>query len=194
MNLILENILEEYLKLPYLNFQNKEVFNYIQDQIKYNQYNKVLVEQTHKSKLETNETKLETNSSKSITRIVPKKITRCGAIIFSEDFKKVLLVKNKTVKKWGFPKGGMKINESIFCCAQREVFEETGLNLTINGQILDHIHIDNCIYFLVHLKEKIKFKIHDTEEIEKIKFISIDCLCKLYSNIHLKLFNSHFIG
>ena len=64
-----------------------------------------------------------------------KNITRCGGIIFNNKMDSVLIVLNKNSyfngdNKWGFPKGHRNPNEKIINCAQREIKEETGLDIT----------------------------------------------------------------
>ncbi|MFW6014196.1 MAG: NUDIX domain-containing protein [Candidatus Nanoarchaeia archaeon] len=50
--------------------------------------------------------------------------TSAGCIVLSDE--SVLIVKNKKIS-CSFPKGHIKEGESYFDCAQRELFEETGL-------------------------------------------------------------------
>ncbi|XP_059612276.1 m7GpppN-mRNA hydrolase [Phlebotomus argentipes] len=54
-----------------------------------------------------------------------------GAILVSEDLNHVLLVQSYWAKSsWGFPKGKVNENESPAHCAVREVFEETGFDIS----------------------------------------------------------------
>ena len=53
--------------------------------------------------------------------------TGAGLILFTPDFR-VLLVQDAKTKKWGFPKGHREEEDtSDIVTAQREVFEETGI-------------------------------------------------------------------
>lgn len=56
----------------------------------------------------------------------------CGAIVYrnSERGMEYLLVR-QLAGHWSFPKGHLEKNESEYACARREVFEETGLEITI---------------------------------------------------------------
>lgn len=56
-----------------------------------------------------------------------------GAVILSEDYKKVLLVKGWNSNSWSFPRGKINQNESDLNCAQREVEEETGFDIVKHG-------------------------------------------------------------
>lgn len=51
------------------------------------------------------------------------------AVIFDETRQKVLLTKRKDNSLWCVPGGGMESGESVEECCQREVFEETGLEV-----------------------------------------------------------------
>lgn len=54
-----------------------------------------------------------------------------GAILLSEDLNSVLLVQSYWAKSsWGFPKGKVNENEDPAHCAVREVFEETGFDIS----------------------------------------------------------------
>ncbi|MBS0654846.1 MAG: NUDIX hydrolase [Verrucomicrobia bacterium] len=56
-------------------------------------------------------------------------------IIFSPDRKKVLLIKRRDVPLWVLPGGGIDPGESPEEATLREVFEETGLKVTIRRKI-----------------------------------------------------------
>ena len=128
--------------------------------------------------------------SKSI--VEKEQLSRCGAVIFNKNFKKVLLVKNNYCFKWGFPKGSSLPFEDRKSCAIREVKEETGINLNNQGEILNFLKIDSCYYFVVHLKDKVKFDIEDKVEICDVKFIPINKIPDLYSNRSLKSFYTKY--
>ncbi|CAB0037548.1 unnamed protein product [Trichogramma brassicae] len=67
-----------------------------------------------------------TNSFKNFKRTVPT----CGAMIFNENFSKILLVEDLYWKTWNFPKGKIHEEELPFSCAKREVFEETNVKIS----------------------------------------------------------------
>ena len=53
--------------------------------------------------------------------------TSAGGIIINTKSKKILLVK-QYIGNWSFPKGHQEKDEELLDTAQREIFEETGLN------------------------------------------------------------------
>lgn len=58
----------------------------------------------------------------------------CGAIILNETLDKVLLVKGWSNKSsWSFPRGKINRDEPQLQCAIREVFEETGFDISQHG-------------------------------------------------------------
>lgn len=56
------------------------------------------------------------------------RIPVCGVVLRMGDY--VLLVKNQSSNKWGFPKGKQNKGEKAIDCAFRECIEETSLDLT----------------------------------------------------------------
>ena len=59
----------------------------------------------------------------------------CGAVVFRKSASKLefIAVKSKANGHWGFPKGHVETGESEAETAIREVFEETGLRITLIG-------------------------------------------------------------
>ena len=56
-------------------------------------------------------------------------------LIFTNDYKQILLVKRRDVPVWDLPCGGMNEEESPEECVIREVFEETGLNVRVKRPV-----------------------------------------------------------
>lgn len=72
-----------------------------------------------------------------------KQVTSCGALVyklnkvFSET--EVLLIKQSDVlEEWGIPKGKMNPGETFEDCAIREVFEETGIKISLEEKLGDY--------------------------------------------------------
>lgn len=67
---------------------------------------------------------------------VLKKEKSCGAIVyrFNDNATEILLIKNKNGEHWAFPKGHIEAGETERETALREVREETGYNICIEGR------------------------------------------------------------
>lgn len=79
----------------------------------------------------------------------------CGSVIFRREngIKKYLLIKNDS-GHIGFPKGHVEPNETESQTAEREVYEETGIEVIIDPETrqeytykTDNDTIKNCVYF-----------------------------------------------
>ena len=66
---------------------------------------------------------------KSFSRRV-RKVPRCGALIVNSDGTKMLGLFGLRGSSIALPKGKRSQNESLYSTACREVFEETGINIT----------------------------------------------------------------
>jgi len=100
---------------------------------------------------------------------------KCGVILYNIDEEKYLLVHGKKSEKWGFPKGHMEIGESEIMTAQRELFEETGIQLS-KHLFEKRIRYRNNIYFLIQMYTKeipiTEDPIPDQIEIMEMKWFS----------------------
>ena len=74
-----------------------------------------------------------------------KNVNSCGIILYTNNFEKILLVKQRFSNKWGFPKGSFleneKNNKLYWECAKRELYEETKINLNF----VKHTKIDSIL-------------------------------------------------
>jgi 8-oxo-dGTP pyrophosphatase MutT (NUDIX family) len=59
----------------------------------------------------------------------------CTAAIFNTDSTKILLTKRRDNNLWCLPGGGMDPGEDLAECCIREVYEETGLRVTVSRLI-----------------------------------------------------------
>ena len=69
------------------------------------------------------------------------------AVIFDEDRKKVLLTRRTDNGFWCLPGGKMEAGESIEECCQREVFEETGLEIQTRRLIGIYSNRDQLVIY-----------------------------------------------
>ena len=123
-----------------------------------------------------------TNQYRSFQTMKKKKYKRnvCGACIIAEGH--VLLVKQKEVQKWGFPKGSREWHETKLSCMNRELEEETGIKLDEHKHVFlgYRMFFESTIYFyeLSGDWKEIVLNPKDTNEIEEAKWIPF------VSNLH----------
>ncbi|KAK0078046.1 hypothetical protein PV325_003116 [Microctonus aethiopoides] len=102
-----------------------------------------------------------------------------GAILLNEDMTRVLLVQNYWAKNsWGFPKGKVNEDEDPSHCAVREVFEETGFdisNLINNDQFIESIINDRLVrlYIITGVQRNIKFEPQTRKEIKNVEWFAL---------------------
>jgi 8-oxo-dGTP diphosphatase len=65
----------------------------------------------------------------------PNSIKPAAAVALFDADGKILLLRRKDNEKWTMPGGTLNFGESLTDCAIREVREETGFNIRINGLI-----------------------------------------------------------
>ncbi|KAI8606406.1 Dcp2, box A domain-containing protein [Dissophora ornata] len=100
----------------------------------------------------------------------------CGAIILNEAMDKCILVKGWTARSgWGFPKGKINKDEPDTSCAVREVWEETGFDVT--DRIKEDDYIEQTIkdqrirlYIIKGVPESTMFEPQTRKEISKIEW------------------------
>ena len=98
-----------------------------------------------------------------------------------------LVVKGKSSNIWSFPKGRTNYEEEDEnLCAERELFEETGIRISTKG--LPKIVIGRNIYFIKHTKKEEfqNFHIHDEYEVAEVSWKAIHELRTLVCNKDLR--------
>lgn len=103
-----------------------------------------------------------------------------AGIIFSQDRKKVLLIKRRDVPVWVLPGGGIEEKESLEEAIIREVLEETGFETKIHKKVGFYIPINKLSKY-THLYECsiLCGKACLSNETKDIRFFEIDNLPKL---------------
>lgn len=117
---------------------------------------------------------------------------KSGGIIFNHSLDKIIIILNRmsleyNVPKWGLPKGHIEDTEEIHKCAEREIFEETGLKIFLNENH-EKIKIDQTYYYIIVCSEEFKLNPNDKDEIAECKWVDINSLDELRKNIGLKVF------
>lgn len=116
-----------------------------------------------------------------------KKEKSCGAILYSlrKNEPVFLLIKHKNGGHWDFPKGHVEEDESEEETAQREVYEETGINVKILKNFRETINYcpkkdveKEVVFFLAKAKNTNVIK--QEEEIESFAWLNFnDALKKI---------------
>ena len=100
----------------------------------------------------------------------------------------VLLVRGKRSKKWSFPKGHCKGNETDIECALRELREETGIILTSPSS--SYHKLRGAGYFIFAIEGSPTIKIQDSWEIEEVAWWPLKSLPSLDSNVDVSIFRT----
>lgn len=110
----------------------------------------------------------------------------CGSIIVAKNpTPKILVVKNKNSKTWGFPKGHVELGETEHQTALREVYEETGLHV----RFIDGFRETSDYYAFGCAKKRVVFFVSvvdqpldirlQTEELQAFKWADFNRAVKL---------------
>ena len=87
---------------------------------------------------------------------------------------------------WGLPKGHREKNETYATCANREVLEETGLDIKLRDN-MPKIKIKNTYYFPVKINEHVTLTPRDKVEIKKAAWISVKSIKSIILNHEAKI-------
>lgn len=112
----------------------------------------------------------------SFRSYVPPREKVYGTICISPE-NNVLLVRGRSSGKWSFPKGHLKPNEGCFRCALRELYEETGIEISydsLNPCSLVSKRFRVGEYFILDLEEQITPRPRDSREIAEARWVSQD--------------------
>lgn len=161
--------------------------------------------QWEKKRNEKSEKVLFRNFNTRTSNTLERTHIRCGGILFTKDLKAIVIVQNKYIlnennrELWGLPKGHIKNNETFAQCAQREIYEETGLILDVQDAS-PKLRINKTYYFPIVLNCTLdelmhKLKVIDVTEIADVCVLHIDkpSISKRNLNYELKLFLGHYL-
>lgn len=107
--------------------------------------------------------------------------------IFISPRRRILCVLGRASQKWSFPKGHLQEGETVFQCARRETFEETGV-LPPQG-CKRVVLLPTGTYFIFETNEFQCFP-QDTTEVEHTAWLTYRQLCRLSVNLDIKSFLS----
>ncbi|XP_037027172.1 m7GpppN-mRNA hydrolase [Bradysia coprophila] len=134
-----------------------------------------------------------------------KNVPTYGAILMNSDLDKVLLVQSYFAKSsWGFPKGKVNEDEDPLHCAIREVYEETGYDISdlirpdvfIEGQSRPEDHQTTRLYIVQNVPTDTVFVPRTRMEIKSCEWFSLehlpthknDTVCKIHLGINANSF------
>jgi 8-oxo-dGTP pyrophosphatase MutT (NUDIX family) len=107
-----------------------------------------------------------------------------GCILITSD-KKVLIIKGRKTGKWSFPKGHANTGETQLQCANRETYEETGIQITNLFQKI--IHLTTGTYFMYsHLEQDCKPI--DVKEVMETAWVPLEKLKTMNVNVDINAF------
>jgi 8-oxo-dGTP pyrophosphatase MutT (NUDIX family) len=110
-----------------------------------------------------------------------------GSILIN-NFGEVLLVRGRLSKKWSFPKGHCKRQETDFECAKRELLEETGLS--VDAEYSSYHKLKGGSYFVFPVSGRPCAIFTDHKEIELVQWWPLNCLPISDSNVDVSIFRS----
>lgn len=93
---------------------------------------------------------------------------------------KYALVQGRYTGKWSFPKGHSNKGEEPMECTQREVAEETGIDIL--PEPIEYLQIGYGHYYIFDLKEQLPLIPRDTNEIMDTKWVTIEEMEKMSLN------------
>lgn len=105
-----------------------------------------------------------------------------GAILLTPDYEHCLLVQGFWTKSsWGFPKGKVDEGETPVSCAIREVYEETGLDVStlIDSEVYEEARINDQtvrLFVITGIPYNTKFQPQTRKEIRELQWFPVDAL------------------
>jgi len=111
-----------------------------------------------------------------------------GAICINP-FGEVLIVRGRRSKKWSFPKGHCKGQETDLECAVRELKEETGLDVSSQKYTSCH-KLRGATYFVFPIEGSPAVKVGDKWEIEEVDWCPLSKLPAFSSNVDVSIFRT----
>jgi len=120
---------------------------------------------------------------------------KAGVFLYDSCIDKILLVQSRG-DKWGFPKGTLEDNETVEECAIREVFEETGIKVSMAElESYTRLKVDKATYFYSTVEStQPKYQTlpehHANNDATGLVWISRMCLVQCVNNGQMVL-NSH---
>jgi 8-oxo-dGTP pyrophosphatase MutT (NUDIX family) len=114
-------------------------------------------------------------------KIEPRAKIYGGIICTYDDGKKeYALVQGRHTGKWSFPKGHSNEGETPMECTKREIWEETGIDNLPDP--IEYLKVGYGYYYLFVVPMKFHLYPHDTNEIMKTAWVSMDEMAAMSLN------------
>lgn len=110
-----------------------------------------------------------------------------GAVCMSLS-NRVLIVKGRRSGKWSFPKGHKLRAEAYLDCAVRETWEETGIDLRGERQVLPCQRLSAGVYYFFQMEEEIEPVVQDSTEVEEAGWFSLEEMRAMPCNVDVNNF------
>lgn len=108
-----------------------------------------------------------------------------GCILVSPE-RRYLLVQGRATGKWSFPKGHSLPDESSLDCAQRELFEETGIKAPFMSS--KTLHLATGIYYVYNIRNEVFSETQDSEEVMQTNWFTANEIRKMSVNVDVNTF------
>ena len=97
-----------------------------------------------------------------------------------------LLVQGRATGKWSFPKGHSLPDESSLDCAQRELFEETGIKAPFMSS--KTLYLATGVYYLYNTRNEPSPVTQDSDEVLKTNWFTLTQLYSMPVNLDVNTF------
>jgi len=121
----------------------------------------------------------------------PRHMKVYGSIIVNNEGE-VLLVHGRLSKKWSFPKGHCKKGETDLETAERELLEETGLEL--KEKYSSYHKLKGGSYFVFAVTGRPLAACRDNREIDQVAWFSLQNISQIETNVDVSIFNTLMKG
>jgi 8-oxo-dGTP pyrophosphatase MutT (NUDIX family) len=108
-----------------------------------------------------------------------------GCILVSPEGR-YLLVQGRASGKWSFPKGHPLPDEPSLVCAQRELFEETGI--TAPFMFSKTLYLATGIYYLYNIRDEVFSETQDSDEVLQTNWFTANELRRMSVNVDVNTF------
>lgn len=113
-------------------------------------------------------------------------IRRVGGIVFDKNSSLLIVYGNKS-QKWGLPKGHIEKSESLYNGALREIYEETGLDLSLfDENKVKYMNVSKARLYIFYIEDvQPALSPQDTKEICSAIWLERDKCASISANANI---------